>query len=140
MSNISKRDFLKTIPAAVPATMLGGLAGGLILPATAQENNRTEVARIKNGEIIFTRFKTTIENFYHGFKWYRRKRNEMIQELCKSIKENLDIPEKECSSAIETIFDTTEETILILTFGKLRFLAGTLAKSTEVIFITKTPT
>ena len=40
MASISKRDFLKTIPAAVPATMIGGLAGGLILPASAHQQNQ----------------------------------------------------------------------------------------------------
>ena len=37
MTNISKRDFLKTVPVAVPATLLGGVS----LPALAGEHQIT---------------------------------------------------------------------------------------------------
>ncbi len=148
MSNISKRDFLKTIPAAVPATMLGGLAGGLILPATAHESGgitvsssatrdkRVNVTRIHIGEAI-QYIENAVEN---GVEWYDDQRNTVIESLCSDLLELNDFsdipdPYEECQSVLNDIFDAAEETIWLLVFGRFRFLAGALTQGARQFIV-----
>jgi len=152
---INKRDFLKTVPAVVPATMLGGMAGGLVLPALAQsprsfvrtariaQETRPEdfldVVRIHLNDPV-SHSNSAFDFVDSAFESYGRARDAIANELCSELTElistNLDIniEHEACVKVVNYILGEAGDIIIALTLGRVRWL---LMGARYVLLITK---
>ena len=152
MTNISKRDFLKTIPATIPAAMVGGLAGGMILPASAHDNFSINNITRQIGDFVFDAtsivFSVTEESMSSVNKAYKNIsevyeviKSNAITELCnepmKILKDGFDvnISKEQCTEIVKPLVGTFEELVVFLFFGKYRWLVIPVGNSYSIFLM-----